>query len=175
MWPQVLSTGLCFAALGTAILLVKRPSSKKFAVASLLMGLAFLAHPMALVVFALLLPLGLGLTYLMKPELRNGTMALPVGALFLGVGLAAYWFFPFASKGEWMAKYGELWLSLPAMGERWLNGTLFSGTTPALLWLGTLGGVLGIARGGLEPHFALQVPSLFCSLLPGPFSMSWTC
>ena len=155
VWPQVLSTGLCFAALGTAILVVKRPSSKKFAVASLLMGLAFLAHPMALVVFALLLPLGLGLTYLMKPELRNGTMALPVGALFLGVGLAAYWFFPFASKGEWMAKYGELWLSLPAMGERWLNGTLFSGTTPALLWLGTLGGVTGIARGRVGAAFCV--------------------
>ena len=147
VWPQVLSTGLCFAALGTFILLARRPSPSRFAWASLFTGLAFLGHPMALIFFAVLVPLGLVLTYIMHPSFRTRALALPPAAIGVGIGLAAYWFFPFASKGAWMAKYGELWLSLPAMGERWLAGTLFSGTTPLVIWLGTLGGIAGVLRG----------------------------
>ena len=159
VWPQVLSTGLCFAAFALFVGLVKNPSSRRFALSALFVGLALLAHPMGLVVFLMGVPIWLFLFFLdSEHDERSRLLLVPV-ACALGLGLAAFWIVPFASKGEWMAKYGELWLSLSEMGRRIWAGTLFSGTTPVLIWAALAGGALSIR----QRHFG----GLFCVLFAG--------
>jgi hypothetical protein len=55
----------------------------------------------------------------------------------IGGALAAFWVIPFVAKGSWMAKYGELWKSLPADGQRGFGrARLFDNAMPPVIILG---------------------------------------
>jgi len=124
-----------------------------------MVGLALLAHPMGLVVFLMGVPIWLFLFYLeLRKDQRTSLTLVPL-ACILGFALAAFWLVPFASKGSWMAKYGELWLSLPEMGRRIWAGSLFGGTTPAIIWAALGGGAVAVVR----RHFG----GLFCVVFAG--------
>ncbi|MCB9555438.1 MAG: hypothetical protein H6707_04990 [Deltaproteobacteria bacterium] len=146
VWPQILSTAFFVLSLSTLDKVITRGRPRDFAICALCTGFAVLAHPMAVVYFGMGVPLYL-LTRLLADQRADSRLLLRcAAALAWGMLLSAYWLLPFVSKSAWMAKYGELYKSLPAMARGLWNGSLFDNITPPLVWLALLGGALAAWR-----------------------------
>ena len=146
VWPQMLSTGLTLLTFSVLDRVVRKGDTLATIAASSLAGLALLSHPMSLIYFAVGLPL-----YVLSKSFRGRqTIGLvfvrSVGVVMLGTMLASFWLIPFIAKGSWMAKYGELWKSLPQMGSGIIHGNLFANMAPPILWVSLGGSALAIWR-----------------------------
>lgn len=147
VWPQVLSTGFTFLSFALLDRVIKRARPRDFALAGLATGAALVAHPVAVVYFGLGAPIFLIARALSDGERPAGQIvARCLGALAIGGALAAFWVLPFVAKGGWMAKYGELWKSLPQMGSGLWQGKLFDNAMPPVIILGAFGAAVALWR-----------------------------
>lgn len=161
VWPQVLSTGMTFLSFALLDSVIRRGRPRDFALAALATGAAFLAHPIAVMYFGLGLPIFLVARALSDDEVPAGrAVARALGAVAIGGALAAFWVLPFVAKGSWMAKYGELWKSLPAMGSGLWQGTLFDNAMPPVIILGALGAGVAVWRRSFGGMFLLGYAAL---------------
>mgnify|MGYP001286132883 CR=1 FL=1 len=126
VWPQHLSTGLTW--LGLSELAVACTSDdpqlarRRIATGALATGGALLAHPMAMLGFAIGGPL---LVLVVGPRpwsnLRPTVARALVGGA-LGLAVAAWWVGPMLAHRGWMASYGWLWQPLRWMAEEASEG-----------------------------------------------------
>lgn len=130
VWPQALATSLCwwgFAELALAsrseTLLAIR---KHVALAALALGFSLLAHPMSMLTVAM------GAPVIVLCFWVGGRYALPPGrglyigliGVFGGVALSSVWLGPMLAGRGYMASYGWLADTLPAMAQRAQKGEL---------------------------------------------------
>jgi hypothetical protein len=154
VWPQILSTAFLLFAFAALDSVVTRGRRRDFVWCGLATGFSILSHPMAILSFAVGVPLYVLLRWRkhrdqpFQPML--GRMFAP---LFLGALLSAYWWLPFADKGAWMANYGEEWKSLGEMAIGLLRGSLFHFMAPPILWLASAGGALAFWRKSFGASF----------------------
>ncbi|MCK5795673.1 MAG: hypothetical protein KAI47_00705, partial [Deltaproteobacteria bacterium] len=147
VWPQVLSTGFTFLTFALLDNVIRRARPRDFALAGLAAGFSLVAHPVAVIYFGLGVPIYLVVRALADDERPSGVIVARVlGALAIGGALAAFWILPFVSKGSWMAKYGELWKSLPAMSSGLWQGKLFDNAMPPVIILGAFGAAVALWR-----------------------------
>jgi hypothetical protein len=147
VWPQVLSTGFTFLSFALLDNVIKRARPRDFALAGLATGAALVAHPVAVMYFGLGAPIFLVARALSDRERSAGQIvARCLAALAIGGALAAFWVLPFVAKGSWMAKYGELWKSLPQMGSGLWQGKLFDNAMPPVIILGAFGAAVALWR-----------------------------
>ncbi|HEY0138452.1 MAG TPA: hypothetical protein VGB85_30410 [Nannocystis sp.] len=137
---------------------------------------ALLAHPMAILMFALAVPLWLVTVGLRGADRRARladaavTLALVLG---LGAALAAWWLLPMSAHRGWMASYGWLHASLGDMARMASKGQWTYLMAPAVGHMASLGLVLAalIGRGPLRffalwtvAHWLLASTDLFWGL-----------
>ncbi|PID38890.1 MAG: hypothetical protein CSA65_01450 [Proteobacteria bacterium] len=148
VWPQVLSTGFTFLSFALLDRVIKRARPRDFALAGLATGAALVAHPVAVIYFGLGAPIFLVARALSDDDGRPAgqIVARCLAALAIGGALAAFWVLPFVAKGSWMAKYGELWKSLPEMGSGLWEGKLFDNAMPPVIILGAFGAAVALWR-----------------------------
>ena len=146
VWPQVLSTGFTFFTFATINAAITRRRPRDVVVCAACFAYSLICHPVAVMYYGLGLPVYLLARLLGRNEKPGQVIARSLMPLALGGMLAAYWLIPFIAKADWMARYGELWKSLPAMGDGIWNGALFQNATPPLVWLGVLGAFLAAWR-----------------------------
>ncbi|MBW2731489.1 MAG: hypothetical protein JRH20_03795 [Deltaproteobacteria bacterium] len=146
VWPQVLSSGFTFFAFAALDRVLVRGRPRDFAVAASMVGLALVAHPVAVLYFGLGLPIYLLARALGGKEPAGRVVARTLGVFSLGGALAAFWVLPFVAKGSWMAKYGELWKTLDVMGSGLWQGTLFDNAMPPVIILGVFGAAVALWR-----------------------------
>lgn len=166
VWPQALSTSLCWLALA---FLVESPAQARVPVvaprpglAALAWGLAILAHPIALPVGALTL-----VAWVVFSPTREG-----FGEVFVRTSvawgfallLAAWWLLPMLEHRAWMASYGWLFAPLQKMLE-WLGDGRWAQRMPPAVGYAAIAGVsLALVRGP-RPLRALAVSSVGLWLL----------
>ncbi len=126
VWPQALATALTWLALAELCVACETQDPqvrrRRVATTGLAMGGALLAHPMAMLSFALggpLLVLTLGLRS--RAILRQTTAVAVVGA-GLGIAVAAWWLVPMLQHRAWMASYGWMWMPLDRMAAQVAQG-----------------------------------------------------
>lgn len=150
VWPFALSAFLVVGALAMLPAVLARPTLPRMAALAVVVALALLAHPFALVMLGLLGPTRVAL---MPGPLRSrpGILA-SLASVALGLLLAAWWLLPFASRAagveRWPADgiYGREALHLLA------TGAVFRGAPAGLLpWalLGTVAGLRTPRRSGV--------------------------
>ena len=100
-----------------------------------------LAHAVGFVYLAIVLPV-YAAAFVRSRE-RLGTAAL---GLALGVGVAAFWLWPFLAMRDVMVPQGQEWLTLAEVGRRFLAGTLFGNLSVFAYVLGVAGMVVGFDR-----------------------------
>ena len=136
VWPQALATALTWLALGELAVACEAedPTIRRHRVATgaLAMGAALLAHPMAMLSFAIGGPL-LVLTLGMRSHaaLRRTASVAAIGA-GLGVAVAAWWVVPMLQHRGWMASYGWMWQPLSRMAAQVADGHWTQGMPPAV-------------------------------------------
>jgi hypothetical protein len=146
VWPQALSlafTLLSFAALDKV---VRQARPRDFALCAVFTAVALLSHPVALLLFALGLPVYVAVRGLGGDEDPGGIVARSLGAVALGATMAAFWLLPFGAKAEWMVSHGRLWKSVEEMAAGIWSGALFGNVMPVLVWLGVLGAAVAVVR-----------------------------
>jgi hypothetical protein len=146
VWPQVLSTAFTFAAFASLARTAQQGRARNIGLSALLVASALLTHPVATIYFAVGLPLYLLVRALVSEDKPGPPITRALAAFMLGGALAAFWVLPYASKGAWMAKYGELWKALPEMASGIWSGSLFQHVEPPLLWFGIAGGAVAAWR-----------------------------
>ena len=163
VWPQVLSTGFTFFAFAALDAVITKARPRDFALAALFIGLALIAHPVAVVYFGLGLPIYLLARTLGGDEPAGRVVARSLAVFAIGGALAAYWIVPFVAKGGWMAKYGELWKPLSSMAEGMWKGSLFDNAMPPVIIAGLFGGAVALWRRSLGGTFlaAYALTTLF--------------
>ncbi len=122
---------------------------RKLVLPSILLGLAMLAHPVALPVLAL----G-SVLFVLHMGLRRGlARTLVVTGIPVGFGLcvAAWWVLPLIANSAWMANFGTLYSDLSTMLLRLLKGAWAKNMAPTIGYGILLGLLWGWARG---PRFA---------------------
>jgi len=126
VWPQALSTALTWLALSELSIACETDDPiirrRRVATTALAMGGALLAHPMAMLSFAIGGPL-LILTLGMRSHatLKRTTAVATIAAL-LGLSVAAWWIVPMLQHRAWMASYGWMWLPLERMAAMAAEG-----------------------------------------------------
>lgn len=125
VWPQPLATALCW--LGFAELCQaysarrRRVDTRRVCIAAMILGASLLAHPMALPMIAMGVPL-----LVLCMGLRGGNvrkqLATTSFAVALALAVAAWWLVPMLVHRSWMASYGWLFASLESMTGRALEG-----------------------------------------------------
>lgn len=147
VWPQVLSTGFTFLFLALLNSVITKARPRDFFVAGLALFLALVSHPISVMYLGLALPIYMIAKVLSENEEKAGVIiARALGAIALGGSMAAFWVLPYMAKGSWMARYGELWKSLPDMSKGLWAGTLFDNVMPPVLILGVFGGAAALQR-----------------------------
>ena len=198
VWPQALATALAwltFAELALAarapvpgdrygtpvpddrapVVTMPRPA-RHLVSAALAAGGALLAHPMAILMFALAAPLWLVTVGLRgadrRARLADATVSLGL-VLGLGAALAAWWLLPMGAHRGWMASYGWLHASLADMARMASRGQWTHLMAPAVGHVATLGLVVAalLGRGPLRffalwtvAHWLLASTDLFWTL-----------
>jgi hypothetical protein len=132
VWPQALSTALCWLGFGELALAWPKgattPEPRRLATAGLVLGLALLAHPMAIPTIAMALPLFVLCLGLRRGRVKDTIDAVRghLGAVLLvaivAFVVAGFWLVPMLSHRGWMASYGWLFAPLEAMTQRALEG-----------------------------------------------------
>lgn len=156
VWPQMLGLGfflLSLAAFDSLFVslcgLEERPGrSVRLAAASgLLLGIAFLSHPMTVPFAALSVPV-LGLcTVVSEGRKVSGRLVLYSAAAFsLAVLIAAFYLLPQAARSDWAVKAGAAWLPLPELVLKLLKGGLFQNFWALPYFLGLAGAVVGLVK-----------------------------
>ena len=204
VWPQALATALAWLAFAelalatiadvpgdrseraqtpvpsdrpeTAPATTPRRRARHLVYATLAAGGALLAHPMAILMFALAAPLWLVTVGLRGPDRRaalaDATVSLGL-VLGLGAALAAWWLLPMSAHRGWMASYGWLHASLADMARMASKGQWTYLMAPAVGHMASLGLVLAalIGRGPLRffalwtvAHWLLASTDLFWGL-----------
>ena len=163
VWPQHLSTGLTWLGLSELAVACTTDdpqlARRRIATGALATGGALLAHPMAMLGFAIGGPL---LVLVVGPRpwsnLRPTVARALVGGV-LGLAVAAWWVGPMLAHRGWMASYGWLWQPLRWMAQeasegRWAQHMPTAvGTTVSLGLVGLA--VLGGRRGRFFGAYAL--------------------
>ena len=146
VWPQGLGLALFFFGLQRLGRALDQRRSVDHALAAALLGLGILAHPMNLVLVALLVPLLPLARWLGRRGMsRAAWVGLPA-VLLLALGAAATWWLPLAARSSWTEAVGYPWLSLAEIGAGLWRGDLFGNVPRGVVYLGLLGGALGFAR-----------------------------
>jgi len=164
VWPQTLATTLAWLAFAELALAGRPPvpgdsRRRHLAYAALAAGAALLAHPMAILMFALGAPIYLVTVGLRGPDRRTQLADTAVAltlALALGAAIAAWWLLPMTAHRGWMANYGWLYAPLSTMTRMAAAGQWAQHMAPAVGHLASLGLVLAalLGRGPLR-FFAL--------------------
>lgn len=170
VWPQALSTALCWLGLGELARACSddHPIRRRrwVGTAALALGGSLLAHPVALVTLALATPLAvLGLAGPHREALRRSTGTTAV-VLLGALGVAAWWLLPMLEHRAWMASYGWLWIPLVRMLEGALQGQWFQhGSTVVGFTIGL--GILASAVIGPRPTRFLAATALVSWCMAG--------
>jgi hypothetical protein len=146
VWPQVLS--LAFTLLSLAVLdkVVRQARPRDFALCAAFTAFALLSHPVALLLFALGLPVYVAVRGLGLDEDPGRVIVRSLGAIALGGTIAAFWLLPFSAKADWMVSHGRLWKSVEEMAAGIWSGAVFGNVAPVLVWLGVLGAAVAVLR-----------------------------
>jgi hypothetical protein len=142
VWPFALSAFLAAGALALLPGLVRRPSALRALLLAVLIALAVLAHPFALLLIGL--PGALRVALLPRDHLRPAGLLAVAGAGVLGLALTAWWLLPF------LARSGELerWHADGVGGREALRllftGAVFRGAPRGLLPWALLGAWNGL-------------------------------
>ncbi|MCH9685640.1 MAG: hypothetical protein K0V04_29685, partial [Deltaproteobacteria bacterium] len=154
VWPQALATALTWLALAELCVACQTDDPvvrrRRIGTTGLAMGGALLAHPMAMMSFALggpllVLTLGVG----SRAALRKTTAVALMGAV-LGVALAAWWLVPMLQHRAWMASYGWMWMPLDRMAAQAAEGH-WTQAMPAAVGAAVGGGLVLLAIFGTRP------------------------
>ncbi len=124
-------------------------AARKLVLPSVLIGLAMLAHPVALPVLALgavLFVLHMGL----RAGLARTLVAAGIPVVF-GLCIAAWWVLPLIANSAWMANFGTLYSDLGTMATRLLRGAWAKNMAPTIGFAIMLGLLWAWIRG---PRFA---------------------
>jgi hypothetical protein len=140
VWPMGLSFSLCLWSAWALDRLVERPSRPRLAALAGLAGGALIAHPMAVALLGVMLPVQAGWTALAR-GLKGCAAWVPSLGLAMGLagGLAAFWYLPFLAHGQWFEPLGLEWRGFGAVQAGLLDGTLLTAMAPALVILGLVG------------------------------------
>ncbi|RJP32807.1 MAG: hypothetical protein C4527_05525 [Candidatus Omnitrophota bacterium] len=79
-----------------------------------------------------------------SPASADTTFVFKSAGILIGVGLAAFWWFPFLFSREWIYPYGFWGRTMPDIGREIMNGTLFQNATAFHTTLGLIGIVWGL-------------------------------
>jgi hypothetical protein len=124
---------------------------KKLVLPSILLGLAMLAHPVALPVLALgavLFVLHMGL----RRGLGRVLVVTGIPVVF-GVCVAAWWVLPLIANSAWMANFGTLYNDLLTMLSRMVRGTWSKHMAPTIGYTIVLGLLWAWIKGGRFTKF----------------------
>lgn len=146
VWPQTLSLAFLLLALATLDKVIRHGRPRQFILCGSLTALAVVTHPSTVLLLALGVPLYVAVRCLNDDAPAGAVIARTLGAMTLGAALSAFWLLPFAAKSDWMIPHGKLWDSLEVMADGLWSGTVFGNVTPALVWLGLVGGAVAVVR-----------------------------
>lgn len=153
VWMHPLAVALAWWALGELYACVRAAELHARALVRpiVLAGLALLAHPGALPMIAMTLPLA-AIAFGQRGRLARASVL----AAIVGVGgamLAAWWYAPMLAHKAWMAHFGTLWLELPELAG-WVAGGQWAKEMPiAVGWTISAGLVLALVRGPAPIRF----------------------
>lgn len=168
VWPQALSTALTWLGLGELCVACQASDPierrRTIATAALAMGAALLAHPMAMLSFAiggplLVLTLGVG----SRQALRR-TIAVALITAALAIVLAGWWLWPMLAHRGFMASYGWMWLPLSRMAAMAAEGQWVQGMPSAVGMVVSLGFIVVAIMGSRTARFVAAF-ALICWLL----------
>jgi len=142
VWPFALAAFLAAGALALLPGLVERPSIVRSVLLAVVIALAVLAHPFALLLIGLPGALRVGL--LPRDQLRSTGLLALAGAGLLGLALAACWLLPFLARSSEL----EHWHADGLQGREALrlliSGAVFRGAPRGLLPWALLGAWVGL-------------------------------
>lgn len=148
VWMQPVACALIWWALAEVAMQVQQDGwrPKKLVMPSLLVAMAFLAHPIALPMIALgavFMVLVVGIkNHLPRVLISTGVV---VG---LGTALAAWWVLPLMANSAWMANFGTLYSDLGTMlGRVAKSGAWAKHMPPAVGYAIVVGVVWAVVRG----------------------------
>ncbi|MEM7152704.1 MAG: hypothetical protein AAF799_07670 [Myxococcota bacterium] len=154
VWPQALSTALTWLALAELCVACETEDSlvrrRRLATTGLAMGGALLAHPMAMLSFAIGGPLLVLTVGLRSVATLRRTAIVSALAAALGLSVAAWWLVPMLSHRAWMASYGWMWLPLDRMAAQVAEGH-WTQAMPTAVGMTASAGLLGLAIFGSRP------------------------
>jgi len=146
VWP--VSLAMAFVALALLHLqrVVAGAGTRDLVVAGLWVGAALLTHQLALVVFAIIMPI-LVLDHTTRPGgVRWDGVARSVLALAFGGLVSAYFMVPFVARSAYTQDLGWLGESLPVVSQHVLEFRVFQRTAPVVHALALLGGWFVLRR-----------------------------
>ncbi|MBM4395428.1 MAG: hypothetical protein FJ087_07035 [Deltaproteobacteria bacterium] len=140
VWAMGLAFTFCLWTVWALDRVVERPSRGRVVALGALAAGALLAHPMALPILGVVVPVQLAWTAAARGLAGTRTW-LPSAALGLGLGgaLAAFWYLPFMSHGDWYEPLGQDWQAFGVVVSALLDGTILKSFAPAFVFLGGIG------------------------------------
>jgi hypothetical protein len=164
-WVQVIEQGVWTGTLSLVFSLLVILALRRLMLArtlgavvtvALLVGLCLLLHPVSLIILGIS-----AVTYVlvMSRSLADVCRSALAGAL--GLGLAAWWLWPFIQLKHDLIPHGQPWLSLHDVGIRLWRGTLFTDGSGLLLAAGAYAGVMFWRPKKRFHSFGLAVVSIF--------------
>ncbi len=153
VWGQGLGLALFLLGLGFFLQALQGHRARDHALAGMFLGASILAHPMDLLLLLMALPALLLLKLLLIPARKAPRTLLLSSAWIVGTCflVASTWLLPLWTRYGWTEAVGKPWLPASAILRGLLNGDLFTGTSPLVIYAGLLGGLLGFLRRRLAP------------------------
>lgn len=170
VWPFALGAALTLLAIVILRRYLRNGGPRGLAAAGAAFAVAIMGHPMSLLLLGFMGPVVLGCV-LLEQGRRGATRVLlrGLGAAALGVGLAAFWLFPFVAKSAYSQKLGETWMELPDLFSSVVQLHILGAEWRLVLALSAVGLVIALAR-----RHVWVVCLATCSMVMLMFSSSTT-
>ncbi len=149
VWPMGLSFALCLLSYLCFDRLLTQRRFKNVVLCAVVIAVAVLAHPMAIAILGVTLPLFF-VTKIVAAKLPPLNVWLPsvVAAGLLGIALAGFWLVPFIARKDWYLPLGMAWRPF----DDTVRGLVAGQLLPHLAIPVAFGGICGLVIGTIRRH-----------------------
>lgn len=138
VWTQVLGQIAAAASLASLDRVLEKNSPRWAGATAAFLGFSLLCHPMSAVTLAIMIPAYLACRWVFG-ALDRERLAISVGIMIWGSAIAAWWFLPFLTRGDWTIRVPELWRSMDQAAGGVIDGAVFQNHWPILGVLALVG------------------------------------